>query len=525
MSTKFLHQILAPRVLRFNYNELRKDIILEKCVLQFYLWPLPRSSLLFLGSTLSSSFRTLSGSMDSTLPTSLWLLNRDGSLIYQRDFLPSSYTANDRIRLSSTLHGLSAVSGRLTFGPSAAKNHKNSEKEKLASDFSSWKAIPGAFSESLRPLHVDPGRAFALLPSSNFVLAPSPSYSGCAPFSRLPFLAQITVKRQRKTTSLPVVHTEGRHRSTPPEETDKAAEFGQASVAEVLLEVDFSDFSDFASLGPTNWEASSLGFSNPKLPTVNSLSRSPVQLLDEASVEYFSEDSNQKNCDSEERRLLYSEEHGFRVFNNGMNQYPPSISALPLFCPADAEIPSLYAVRNTQSRKTEYVPLQSDLRAQTPDASFAGYLNDDGLDAFRVKDDRASDFYELSARQQEDNLRAFRRDCEIAHENIRKGLRVGPTPVLPKVNPAVLCKTALRPRGITRMEADNFQIFVLTTLTKLKFILIVGPRFDATRAARLLQTAYQLFADHIQKDPFQSLENPLQSEKFEEGLLRAVQTI
>eukprot|EP00392_Amoebophrya_sp_AT5.2_P007509 g7524.t1 len=50
----------------------------------------------------------------SSAPQCLWILNKNGTLIYHRDFRQTKFTANDRIRLASTLHGISAVAARIS---------------------------------------------------------------------------------------------------------------------------------------------------------------------------------------------------------------------------------------------------------------------------------------------------------------------------------------------------------------------------------------------------------------------------
>ncbi|CEM17410.1 unnamed protein product [Vitrella brassicaformis CCMP3155] len=45
----------------------------------------------------------------------LYINNRHGSLVYQKDFLSDvKLTANDRIRLASTFHGLSAIAAQIS---------------------------------------------------------------------------------------------------------------------------------------------------------------------------------------------------------------------------------------------------------------------------------------------------------------------------------------------------------------------------------------------------------------------------
>mmetsp|Transcript_52179 Transcript_52179/g.124358 ORF Transcript_52179/g.124358 Transcript_52179/m.124358 type:complete len:144 (+) Transcript_52179:101-532(+) len=46
---------------------------------------------------------------------SLFILNKNGSLIYNQDFAPDkTLTANDKIRLASTFHGISAIASQIS---------------------------------------------------------------------------------------------------------------------------------------------------------------------------------------------------------------------------------------------------------------------------------------------------------------------------------------------------------------------------------------------------------------------------
>ncbi|KAH8583045.1 sybindin-like family [Cryptosporidium sp. chipmunk genotype I] len=45
---------------------------------------------------------------------SLYINNKNGSLIYQRDFSDIPLTANDRIRLASTFHGLCTIARQIS---------------------------------------------------------------------------------------------------------------------------------------------------------------------------------------------------------------------------------------------------------------------------------------------------------------------------------------------------------------------------------------------------------------------------
>jgi len=45
----------------------------------------------------------------------LYIINKHGSLVYQKDFTnPVKLSVNDRIRLASTFHGLSAIASQLS---------------------------------------------------------------------------------------------------------------------------------------------------------------------------------------------------------------------------------------------------------------------------------------------------------------------------------------------------------------------------------------------------------------------------
>ncbi|KAF7457130.1 sybindin family protein [Cryptosporidium felis] len=45
---------------------------------------------------------------------SLYINNKNGSLIYQRDFSDTTLTANDKIRLASTFHGLCTIARQIS---------------------------------------------------------------------------------------------------------------------------------------------------------------------------------------------------------------------------------------------------------------------------------------------------------------------------------------------------------------------------------------------------------------------------
>ncbi|KAL7066404.1 sybindin-like family protein [Cryptosporidium serpentis] len=59
---------------------------------------------------------------------SLYINNKNGSLIYQKDFTDILLTANDRIRLASTFHGLCTIAKQLSPTKSPKQfNNMNSE--------------------------------------------------------------------------------------------------------------------------------------------------------------------------------------------------------------------------------------------------------------------------------------------------------------------------------------------------------------------------------------------------------------
>lgn len=67
------------------------------------------------------------------------------------------------------------------------------------------------------------------------------------------------------------------------------------------------------------------------------------------------------------------------------------------------------------------------------------------------------------------------------------------------------------PLGITKIQTSSFSLSCLNTQTDLKFIVLSSVDEPEKGVASFLQRAYQLYADFVQKDPFQPLEMPIRS--------------
>ena len=79
-------------------------------------------------------------------------------------------------------------------------------------------------------------------------------------------------------------------------------------------------------------------------------------------------------------------------------------------------------------------------------------------------------------------------------------------------------------QGIRRIEGEFFSLFILPTLTQLRFILMTQPSFDPMLATTVLGRIYEEFSSHVIKDPFvrPSLDNPVKSKSFDEAVASAI---
>ena len=68
-------------------------------------------------------------------------------------------------------------------------------------------------------------------------------------------------------------------------------------------------------------------------------------------------------------------------------------------------------------------------------------------------------------------------------------------------------------QGFHMLEAENFVIHVKMTETGTKFVLL-APTAQAN-AAGILQRAYELYVEHVMKNPFYIAEMPLPDEAFD----------
>jgi len=67
--------------------------------------------------------------------------------------------------------------------------------------------------------------------------------------------------------------------------------------------------------------------------------------------------------------------------------------------------------------------------------------------------------------------------------------------------------------GVQIIEADTFKMTISLTPTGTKFVLLTSPA--ETGAETLLQKVYEIYADAVMKNPFQTPEMPIRSEGFE----------
>lgn len=70
--------------------------------------------------------------------------------------------------------------------------------------------------------------------------------------------------------------------------------------------------------------------------------------------------------------------------------------------------------------------------------------------------------------------------------------------------------------GIKTLEAENFRLDCFETLTKVKFVVIsdlsLGPPSYSANKQDLLRRLYELYADYVMKNPFYTLNMPINSD-------------
>ncbi|CAD7929475.1 unnamed protein product [Amoebophrya sp. A25] len=114
---------------------------------------------------------------------------------------------------------------------------------------------------------------------------------------------------------------------------------------------------------------------------------------------------------------------------------------------------------------------------------------------------------QISQKHQEENLAAHRRHCKVGSESTKpEGLRA-----------------CLRPRGLRRIQGEDFQIYMRQSLSHIRFILITDSTHDSRRAQEYLDKFYAAFSAYVMQDPFQvSLDLPVNSELFEHTIRKIV---
>ncbi|KAJ9669330.1 hypothetical protein H2201_000682 [Coniosporium apollinis] len=76
--------------------------------------------------------------------------------------------------------------------------------------------------------------------------------------------------------------------------------------------------------------------------------------------------------------------------------------------------------------------------------------------------------------------------------------------------------TTLRASGIEVLESANFRLQCFQTLTRTKFLLLTEPQ--QPNVDTILRRIYELYADFVMKNPFQTLEMPIRCEKFDRAV-------
>lgn len=70
--------------------------------------------------------------------------------------------------------------------------------------------------------------------------------------------------------------------------------------------------------------------------------------------------------------------------------------------------------------------------------------------------------------------------------------------------------------GIESLESSHFRLTCFQTLTGVKFLLFTSP--EQPNADVVVRRCYEIYGDHVMKNPFYSMEMPIRVEKFEKAL-------
>ncbi|PFH38791.1 sybindin family protein [Besnoitia besnoiti] len=77
---------------------------------------------------------------------------------------------------------------------------------------------------------------------------------------------------------------------------------------------------------------------------------------------------------------------------------------------------------------------------------------------------------------------------------------------------------ALQPKGINRVEAENFRLQCLETLTGLKFVLVTELSLSPTAVEASLRRVYEAYSDYVLKNPFHDADMPIRCQLFDKEI-------
>ncbi|CAD7941570.1 unnamed protein product [Amoebophrya sp. A120] len=485
----------------------------------------------------------------SSTPHCLWILNRNGTLIFHRDFKPTCFTANDRIRLASTLHGISAVAARITPAPSGVGNgaaERTNRHEKGSSVAGATDRTTGDFSG-----------APAAAASS---ITPAPSYTGCLPFeskttsrtggsssssgairrssspvavqrpefmvgaSRFPgnknavaeqhaavsSVASSTVpaaaSRRTRSTSKHVFHapwgTAARNKARGGQDNNVDI---SAQDQESLLEGGDQWFEIPSSAALLNHASTSLVGEVPALPA---LAGRLVRQMANGTTLPITQYEQAPQVAAVYHRIVNASGHNEEVSSSSVSS--PGVASSnknPINGNATGGDVAFSSGSTTfvSSASSSAAPSTTGRAVTSPQqlSSFATTAEASDFELASTEDEFL--YWQVPEKVLTENLVAYRREQYTDH---RKACTL-----------RACQNSALHPRGITRVEAAGFQVFMLQTRTNLRFILITEGFFDSKKADLFLKYVYERFAVLILQDPFVvSLDLPVQSAAFDQAL-------
>jgi hypothetical protein len=83
---------------------------------------------------------------------------------------------------------------------------------------------------------------------------------------------------------------------------------------------------------------------------------------------------------------------------------------------------------------------------------------------------------------------------------------------------AQLTPSGRKPEGLITLNSQTFKLQCFKSLTHLLFVLISSP--NTQDMDKLLSQSYQLYADHVLKNPFYPLDQPIRIEGFNKAIQR-----